>query len=81
MFNCFSKAEWELQTGFLKPYGSYRWLLKPPEQSIQFPRGFRKAICSSHAALEQLLALQQEGLGNVCENSKAFCRDKIKLVN
>jgi hypothetical protein len=29
----------------------------------RFSEGFRKAICSSHAALEQLLALQQEGLG------------------
>jgi hypothetical protein len=41
---------------------------------LQFPGGFRKAICSSHAALEQLLALQQEGFGNICENSKAFCK-------
>ncbi len=28
-----------------------------------FLGGFKKAICSSRAALEQLLALQQEGLG------------------
>jgi hypothetical protein len=26
VFNHFSKAAWELQTGFLKPNGSYRWL-------------------------------------------------------
>jgi hypothetical protein len=62
--NRFSEAAWELQMAFLKP----------PEECTQFPGGFRKAICSSHAALEQLLALQQEGLGNICENSKAFCK-------
>jgi hypothetical protein len=62
--NRFSEVAWELQMAFLKP----------PEECKQFPGGFRKAICSSHAALEQLLALQQEGLGNICENSKAFCK-------
>jgi hypothetical protein len=54
--NRFSEAAWELQMAFLKP----------PEVCIQIPGGFRKAICSSHAPLEQLLALQQEGLGNIC---------------
>jgi hypothetical protein len=48
--------------------------LKPPEECTQFPGGFRKAICSSHAALEQQLALQQEGFGNICENFKEFCK-------
>jgi hypothetical protein len=40
----------------------------------RFSEGFRKAICGSHAALEQLLALQKEGLGKSGENSKAFCK-------
>jgi hypothetical protein len=62
--NRFSEAAWELQMAFLKP----------PEECTQFPGGFRKEICSSYAALEQLLALQQEGLGNICENSKAYCK-------
>jgi hypothetical protein len=62
--NRFSEASWELRMAFLKP----------PEECTQFPGGFRKAICSSHAAVEQLFALQQEGLGNICENSKAFCK-------
>jgi hypothetical protein len=38
--NRFSEAKWELQMAFLKP----------PEECTRFPRGFRKAICSSHAA-------------------------------
>jgi hypothetical protein len=47
----------------------------------RIPGGFRKAICSSHAALEQLLALQQEGLGKSVKILKHFARDDIKLVN
>jgi hypothetical protein len=39
------------------------------------------AICSSHAALEQLLALQHEGLGKSVKILKHFARGKIKLVN
>ena len=69
--NRFSEAAWELQMAFLKP----------PEECTQFPGGFRKAICSSHAALEQLLALQQEGLGKTVKILKHFARGKIKLVN
>jgi hypothetical protein len=46
--NRFSEAAWELQMAFLKP----------PEECHRFLGGFRKAICISHAALEQLLALQ-----------------------
>jgi hypothetical protein len=38
----------------------------------RFPAGFRKAMCISCVALEQLLTLQQEGLGKICENSKDF---------
>jgi hypothetical protein len=53
--NRFPEATWELQMAFLTP----------PENVHRFPGGFRKAICSSHAALEQLLALQQEGLENL----------------
>jgi hypothetical protein len=48
--NRFSEAALELQMAFLKP----------PEKCHRFPGVFRKAICSSHATLEQLLALQQE---------------------
>ncbi len=47
----------------------------------RFPGGFRKTICSSHAALEQPLALQQEGLGKSMKILKHFARGKIKLVN
>jgi hypothetical protein len=32
-------------------------------EATDFPGRFRKAICSSHAALEQPLILQQKGLG------------------
>jgi hypothetical protein len=39
-----------------------------------------KPICSSHATIEQLLALQQESLGKY-KNQKHFARGKIKLVN
>ncbi len=55
--------------------------LKPPEECTQFPGGFRKTICSSHAALEQQLAQQQEGLGKSVNILKHFARGKIKLVN
>jgi hypothetical protein len=48
---------------------------------FHFSGGFRKAICSSHAALEQLLALQQEGLGKSVKILKHFARGKIKPVN
>jgi hypothetical protein len=40
-----------------------------------------KAICSSHAALEQLLTLQQEGLGKSVKIINHFARGKIELVN
>jgi hypothetical protein len=39
-----------------------------------FWEALEKQSVAPHAALEQLLALQQEGLGNICENSKAFCK-------
>jgi hypothetical protein len=82
VFDCFSKAKWELQTGFLKPHGSYRWLFQSLLRSVHtFPGGFRKAICSSHAALDQLLTLPQEGLEKSVEIFKHFARGKIKLVN
>jgi hypothetical protein len=51
--------------------------LKPPG----FPGGFRKAICNSHAALEQLFTLQQEGLEKSVKILKHFARGKIKLFN
>jgi hypothetical protein len=64
------------------PHGSYRWLFQSLLRSVQrFPGGFRKAIYSSHAALEQLLALQQEGLGKSVKILKHFARGEIKLVN
>jgi hypothetical protein len=82
VFNCFSKAKWELQKGFLKPHGSYRWLFQSLLRSVhRFPGGFKKSICSSPAALDQLLTLQQEGLGKPVEILKHFARGKIKLVN
>jgi hypothetical protein len=46
----------------------------------RFPEGVRKAVCSSHAGLEQLLTLQQEGLGKSVKILKHFAKDKIKLV-
>jgi hypothetical protein len=52
--------------------------LKPPEEST---RGFIKAICNYHAALEQLLALKQEGLRKFAKILKHFVRGEIKLVN
>jgi hypothetical protein len=73
VFNCF---------GFLKPHGSYRWLFQCLLRSVhRFPGGFRKAIGSSHAALDQLLTLQQEGFRKSEEILKHFARGKIKLVN
>jgi hypothetical protein len=82
VFNGVSKAKWELQTGFLKPHGSYIRLFKHLLRSVhRFPGGFRKAICSSHAALEQLLAPQKEGLGKSVKILKKFSRGKLKLVN
>jgi hypothetical protein len=60
-----SEAAWELQIAFIKP----------PEDDTQSP----EAICSSHAALQQLLALQQEGLGNSVKILKDFARGEIKL--
>jgi hypothetical protein len=81
VFNCFSKAEWELQTGLLKLQGNSRLLFNSLLRSVhKFPGGFRKAICRSHAALEQLLALQQKGLGKSVKILKGFERGKIKLV-
>jgi hypothetical protein len=71
--NRFSEAAWELQMVFL----IFLCLLRSVHR---FPGGFRKAICSSHAALEQLLALQQEGLGKSVKILKHFARGKIKLV-
>jgi hypothetical protein len=65
--NRFSKAAWELQMAFQKP----------PEECTQMSRSLRKAICSFHAALEQLLALQQEGLGKSMKILKHFARGKI----
>jgi hypothetical protein len=47
----------------------------------KLPGGFGKAICNSHAALKQLLGLQQEGLGKSVKILKHFARGKIKLVN
>jgi hypothetical protein len=48
----FSEAARELQAAFLKP----------PKECTQIFSSFIKAICSSHAALEQLLTEQQDGL-------------------
>jgi hypothetical protein len=82
VFNCFSKAEWELKIGFLKLHASYRQLLKNLLRSVhRFLGGFRKAICSSHRTLEQLFELKQEGLGKSVKILKHFERGKIKLVN
>ncbi len=53
--------------------------LKPPESAQIAGGGFRNAVCSSHAALEQLLALKR--VWKICENGKHFARDKIKLDN
>jgi hypothetical protein len=47
--------------GATKRFSEAAW--EPPEECTQILGGFRKAICSSYAALEQLLALQQEELG------------------
>jgi hypothetical protein len=46
-----------------------------------FQEAVEKQFCSSHAGLEQLLALQQEGLGKSVKILKHFARGKIKLVN
>ncbi len=77
MFNCFSKAEWGYKRIFEAAWELQMAFLKPPEKCTQISRGFRKAICSSHAALEQLLALQQEGLGKSVKILKHFARGKI----
>jgi hypothetical protein len=63
VFNCFFEAAWELQTGFLKPHGRYRWLFQSLLRSVhRFPGGFKKSICSSHVTLDLLLTLRQKGL-------------------
>ncbi len=69
--NRFSETAWELQKAFPKP----------PEKCTQISRRLKKAICSSHVALEQLLALEQEVLGKSVKLLKHFARGKIKLVN
>jgi hypothetical protein len=68
-YNRFSEAVWELQMAFLKP----------PEEHTQISGGLRKVIGSFHAALKQLLALQQEGLGKSVKILKHFARGKINL--
>jgi predicted kinase len=64
--NRFSEDARELQMFFLKP----------PEECTQISRRRRKAICCSHVVLEQLLALQQEGLGKSVKMLKHFARGK-----
>jgi hypothetical protein len=61
--NSCSKAAMEPQATFLKLHG----------QRTQIFGGFRKAICSSRATLQHFYTLQQERLGDLGENSKAFC--------
>jgi hypothetical protein len=80
VFNCFSKAERELQTGFLKPHGSSDGFSKATS-GVYTDSQEAKAIRSSHAALEQPLTLQQEGLGKSVKIVKHFARCEIKLVN
>jgi hypothetical protein len=50
--------------------------LKPPEECTQIPGAFRKAICSSHTALEEPLTLQQEGLRKSAKILKHCARGK-----
>jgi hypothetical protein len=45
----------------------------------RFPGGFRNAIYSSHACLDQLNKIQQEDLGKFMNISKHFSRGKIKI--
>jgi hypothetical protein len=45
------------------------------------PGGFRKAICSSDVAVEQLSTLQEEGLENFVKILKHFARGEMKCVN
>ncbi len=65
MFNCFSKAKWELQTAVLKLHGSRDGFSNPHEQYRHISSTFNKAMFSSHATIEQLLQSTQEDLGNL----------------
>jgi hypothetical protein len=49
------------------------------ELQMSFSKRRRKAICCSHVVLEQLLALQQEGLGKSVKMLKHFARGKKNL--
>jgi hypothetical protein len=42
VFNCFSKATWELQTGFLELHGLQAAFLKPPEECTDFQVALEK---------------------------------------
>jgi hypothetical protein len=46
-----------------------------------FPERFRKAICSSLAALKQLVNIAATGVGQIHEDSEPFERGEIKLVS
>jgi hypothetical protein len=51
------------------------WLFKSLLRSIhRFSGGYRKAICSSHVALEQLSHTTARGFREFYENSKAFSK-------
>jgi hypothetical protein len=47
----------------------------------RFPGGFRRNICASQAALEQLLCTTVRGFRESVKNVKHFARGKIKLSN
>jgi hypothetical protein len=55
-------------------------VLKPPEKFTQIAQR-QNAICIFYAALEQLLAPQQEDLGKFVKILKHFARSKIKFIN
>ncbi len=60
----FQNGARELQTLFVKPHE------KLYKQTVQSSSRFRKAICSSHAALGNAINTAAKRFNEICENSK-----------
>jgi hypothetical protein len=83
LFNCFSKAAWELQTScskaaFMRATGDF---LKTPGECIHSFGSSKIAICHSHVSMEQLFYTASSGLGKSLKILKHFARGKIKFIN
>jgi hypothetical protein len=61
------------KTAVLKPPGPQAAFLNPPGKYRDLQEALEKLLVD-HAALELLFHTTQEGLGEIYENSKAFCK-------